>query len=129
MSTIRKYKKGEDIQLSKNFHLSEFECPCSECQWTLVDLDHVKKLQWKRSRWKKSVKLTSAYRCDAHNKRVGGVTKSQHKEGTATDIRVRGMAPDKVADDCEKFDGLGRYTTFTHLDSRGYKARWDFRKK
>ena len=37
------------------------------------------------------------------------------------------MHPDEVADACEKFDGLGRYDTFTHIDSRGSKARWDKR--
>lgn len=50
-------------------------------------------------------------------------------KGTATDIVVKGMTPDEVADACEKFDGLGRYDTFTHIDSRGKKARWDFRSK
>ena len=37
------------------------------------------------------------------------------------------MDPDEVADACEKFDGLGRYDSFTHIDSRGSKARWDKR--
>lgn len=129
---IKQYKKGEDIQLSKNFHLSEFECPCSECQWTLIDTEHVEYLQRKRDKWKKSIKITSGYRCDAHNKRVGGATYSQHKEGTATDIQVKGMAPNEVADDCEDANGLGRYNTFTHVDNRKLpkgkrKARWDFR--
>ena len=51
-------------------------------------------------------------------------------EGTATDIAVKGMSPDEVADCAEKlFDGLGRYDTFTHVDSRGKKARWDLRSK
>jgi hypothetical protein len=51
-------------------------------------------------------------------------------KGTATDIAVKGMSPDEVADCAEKlFDGLGRYDTFTHVDSRGKKARWDLRSK
>ena len=52
---------------------------------------------------------------------------SQHKLGTATDIQVSGMHPSEVQDACEKFDGLGRYDSFTHIDSRGSKARWDKR--
>ena len=35
-----------------------------------------------------------------------------------------------VADIAEKlFDGVGRYDTFTHVDSRGLRARWDMRTK
>jgi hypothetical protein len=37
------------------------------------------------------------------------------------------MHPSEVQDACEKFDGLGRYDTFTHIDSRGSGARWDMR--
>ena len=37
------------------------------------------------------------------------------------------MDPSEVQDACEKFDGLGRYDTFTHIDSRGGRSRWDKR--
>ncbi len=76
-----------------------------------------------------SITINSAYRCPAHNKKVGGSPKSQHVDGTATDITVSGMTPTAVQDASEGFDGLGRYDTFTHVDSRGTKARWDFRKQ
>ena len=131
MPRVKKYKKGSDVKLSKNFHLSEWDCKCNdpECQWTLVSADHVEYLQGKRDEWKKSIKITSAYRCEKHNKAVGGSSRSRHKMGDATDIQVKGMDPSEVADRCEDADGLGRYNTFTHTDSRGSKARWDFRKK
>ena len=129
MADIKKFKRGEDVQLSKNFHLREYECKCGKCPETLVDLDHIKKLQVLREDLASSIKITSAYRCEAHNKKIGGSPKSQHKEGTATDIQVKNMSPDEVADACEKFDGLGRYDTFTHVDSRGSKARWDNRSR
>ena len=131
----KKYKKGQDIKLSKNFHLSEFDCKCNrpDCEWTIIDTEHVKRLQRKRSKWKKSIKITSGYRCPAHNKAVGGSSQSRHVQGDATDIQVKGMSPNEVADDCENFNGLGRYNTFTHVDSRPKgekkrKSRWDFRK-
>jgi hypothetical protein len=127
MANIQKFKRGEDKKLSANFHLSEFECKCGKCLETLVDLDHVAKLQQLRHDLGSSIRITSAYRCPDHNSAVGGAKNSQHKKGTATDIQVRGMDPDEVADACEKFDGLGRYDTFTHIDSRGSKARWDKR--
>jgi uncharacterized protein YcbK (DUF882 family) len=127
MANIKKFKRGENVKLSANFHLSEYECKCSKCQETLVDLEHVARLQQLREDLGSPITITSAYRCPEHNAAVGGSSRSQHKEGTATDIVVSGMSPDEVADACEHFDGLGRYDTFTHIDSRGAKARWDKR--
>ena len=127
MANIKKHQKGENIKLSPNFHLKEYECKCSNCSETLVDMDHIAKLQQLREDLGSSIRITSAYRCPAHNSAVGGVSSSQHTKGTATDIQMSSMDPDEVADACEKFDGLGRYDTFTHIDSRGSKARWDNR--
>lgn len=129
---MRQYKKGVRTKLTPNFYSTEFDCRCKdpECQWTIIDLEHVEKLQEKRNKWRKSIKITSGYRCPKYNKLIGGATNSQHPKGTATDIQVSGMTPDKVADDCEDFKGLGRYNSFTHTDSRSWDkpARWDFRK-
>jgi len=127
MANVKKYKKGERIKLSNNFTLREYDCSCSNCTETLVDLDHVKRLQKLREDLGVSIHITSAYRCPAHNAAVGGSANSQHKLGTATDIQVSGMDPTAVQDACEHFDGLGRYDSFTHIDSRGSKARWDKR--
>lgn len=129
MANVKTYKKGEDVQLSKNFHLKEWECSCSNCTETLVDLAHVAKLQKLRQDLGVPITITSAYRCPAHNKMVGGSPNSQHLKGTATDIQVKGMDPTAVQDACEHFDGLGRYDTFTHVDSRGSRARWDQRSR
>ena len=129
MADIKKFKRGEDARLSKNFHLREYECKCGKCPETLVDMDHIEKLQALREQLGSSIRINSAYRCPDHNKNIGGASKSQHMEGTATDIVVSGMNPDEVADACEKFDGLGRYDIFTHIDSRGSKARWDNRSR
>jgi uncharacterized protein YcbK (DUF882 family) len=131
MSKIRIYKKGVKVQITKNFASTEFDCSCKypECQSTILDVAHIELLQKKREEWNKPVKITSAYRCQRHNKDVGGASQSRHILSDATDIQVVGMTPDQVADSCESFDGLGRYNTFTHIDSRGSKSRWDFRKK
>ena len=123
---IKTYKRGQDIKLSANFHLSEFECKCSyaDCVDVIVDMDHITKLQQLRDGVKKSISISSGHRCLKHNKDEDGVDESQHPKGTATDIKVSGMFPAIVQEKCEHFDGLGRYKTFTHIDSRGYKARW-----
>ena len=60
-----------------------------------------------------------------HNRAVGGVLNSEHVMGCATDIDVEDMRPDEVQARCEDFDGLGYYSSFTHVDSRGYTARWN----
>lgn len=132
MARLREYKKGVRTQITKNFWSTEFDCKCSdpECKWTKIDLDHVEKLQKLREDLGESLEITSGYRCDKHNKRVGGASRSRHKEGDSSDLKAKTKSPETVAKAAEKigFDGIGRYTTFTHLDSRGYKARWNFRK-
>lgn len=125
---INVYRKGEDVWLSDNFHLREFECPGDEESTTLVCPDHVNKLQLFREQIKKPILINSAYRYPAYNARIGGASRSRHMIGDATDIVVPGMKPKEVADVAERFgfDGVGRYPTFTHLDSRGYRARWGY---
>jgi uncharacterized protein YcbK (DUF882 family) len=128
----KEYAKGKDTKITKNFSSSEFDCNCKydDCRTTIIDVEHVEKLQELRDKWRKPIKITSAYRCAKHNADVGGATKSRHVKGDATDIQVKDLTPDQVADDCEEFSGLGRYNSFTHIDSRpGNKARWDFRGK
>lgn len=124
-SGVLSFAKGSDIQLSKNFHLSEWQCLCGHCSRTTVDFNHVEKLQLLRDSLGRSISINSAYRCPAHNSEVGGVVNSEHVMGCATDIDVEGMSPAQVQSKCENFDGLGYYSSFTHVDSRGYTARWN----
>ena len=127
---IRTYLRGEDVQLTTHFHLREMECRCGECPTTLVSHHHMARLEELRERLGgHSVTITSGFRCGAHNLACGGHTNSQHCDGIATDIMARGCSPDEVADEAGAlgFDGIGRYDTFTHLDSRGYRSRWDRR--
>ncbi len=137
MANVKIFAKGANVQLTKNFNSNEFDCKCklATCKQTLIDMDHVANMQALRERIGKSITQTCGYRCAAHNKAVGGVSNSQHTLGYASDIVVPGLTPNQVADLAEPiFNGLGRYDTFTHVDSRalgqkGAKARWDFRTK
>lgn len=128
MANVKIFKRGDTTQLTRNFNVSEFECNCKKCPETLINLDHVDNLQQLRDDLNASIHINSAYRCPDHNKAIGGEKNSMHMKGHATDIVVEGMTPGEVQDSCERFDGLGRYDTFTHIDSRGYRARWDLRK-
>lgn len=73
--------------------------------------------------------VSSGFRCEVHNRNVGGVSNSQHLYGIAVDLLVpEGFTVDELADWCEYvgFDGIGRYYDegFVHVDTRGSKARW-----
>lgn len=73
--------------------------------------------------------VTSAYRCRRYNAAIGGAPASQHPEGNAADVVSKLHMPTVVAHAAESIPdvangGLGRYTGFTHVDRRGYKARW-----
>lgn len=129
-STVINLVKGLDLQLTKNFHSSEFDCKCKydSCKETLIDLDHLVELQQLRDEIG-PLTITSAYRCDKHNKDVGGSPNSTHTRGEATDLVSRNVSPKELADACEYFNGLGRYPNFTHIDSREIEpkdgvARW-----
>lgn len=122
---ISEYRRGDNVQLSKHFNTCEFECRCGKCQEVFIFDIHIDKLQELRDKIDMPIAITSGYRCPEHNAAVGGAKKSQHMLGTATDIIVRDLSPIDVYNICDKmFDGVGKYDSFTHVDSRGYKARW-----
>ena len=130
------------MNLTKNFKREEFDCKCgcempSSVFYEIEDLAN--ELQTIRDHFKAPIQINSAYRCPSHNKAIGGVSNSQHVLGKASDIVIKGYTPDEVADKLEvmlkdeclfpfHLGGIGRYNTFTHIDIRANKARWDNRK-
>ncbi len=116
------------MRLSPNFWRSEFTCGCG-CGFNTVDTALLTRLEVIREFFDTKVKVTSACRCEAHNKAVGGGKNSQHLIGRAADIQVQNVDPSLVqefVDDMWPDDGgLGRYNTFTHIDTRTVKARWE----
>lgn len=123
---MKTYQKGVPVRLSENFVSTEFDCNCKfeSCKTTKIDDRLIEKLQEKRYSWGKPIAINSGYRCTKWNQVVGGAKHSQHLNGKAADIVVHGKTPKSVANDCEDFNGLGRYKSFTHVDVRPYKARW-----
>lgn len=125
LGNVYVYKKGSFRPLTENFQAYEFDCKCSFCNETKIAAYHIHELQKFRNELARPIFITSAYRCPHHNKAVGGVKRSRHLIGDATDIVVPGMHPKIVQSEAVNFfDGLGHYRTFTHVDSRGYQAQW-----
>lgn len=75
--------------------------------------------------------ILSAYRSPAYNAACpGAATQSYHMRNMALDLAFD-CAPAEVAKAAEALrdkgffkGGIGRYATFTHIDTRGYKADW-----
>jgi uncharacterized protein YcbK (DUF882 family) len=114
--------------LGHYFNRDEFRCPCG-CGQDTVDAALVYALDALRRRMGAPVTVTSGVRCKEHNSNIGGSTGSQHILGKAADIKVEGKTPSEVADYLEdeyagKY-GIGRYSTWVHLDVKsGPKRRW-----
>tara|TARA_B110000259_G_C13951029_1_gene376777 strand:- start:571 stop:963 length:393 start_codon:yes stop_codon:yes gene_type:complete len=130
------------MKLTHNFSKSEFECKSGE-EMPLDVLENVKllaiQLQKIREYVGKPIRINSAYRSEAHNEAIGGVKTSQHILGKAADITIDTFTPDEVVSIIENMltnemlggfyiGGLGSYNTFTHIDIRDKKARWNFKK-
>ena len=126
------------MKLTKNFSLDEFQCKCG-CDMPRSVMENIFKLSDQLQILRDiygSIHINSAYRCESHNESIGSNSTSQHILGKAADITAE-LKPGELADVIEediqnnivKLGGLGRYNTFTHVDIRGYKARWDNTKK
>ena len=127
---LKAYSVAKDgaTYISKNFRVREFRCQDGS-DVVFIESDLVDILQKIRDHFGKAVTITSAFRTASHNKKVGGATYSQHLYGKAADIKVSGVAASVVADYVETLmpntGGIGRYSTFTHVDVRKVKSRWN----
>lgn len=100
------------------FKASEFKCPC--CGESNMDRDFLEKLDGARMMSGFAYKITSGYRCERHNEKVGGKPTSSHLEGCAADLGVSGsyerycMLRDLRAMGFKRF-GIG--PDFIHVDN------------
>jgi len=112
------WKTGDSIQFTENFSSKEFECPSAKEH--IISKNLVNKLQELRTRYGKSITITSGYRSAEHNTKVGGVKNSQHVLGLAVDLTAKDL--NKLYDlCCEIFSAIGdgrKKGKFIHVDVR-----------
>lgn len=110
-----------------NFQIREFACHDGTNE-ILIDGNLVRRLQDIRDKFGVTT-ITSAYRTPEWNKHEGGVPNSQHVLGKASDTVCKGTSPLEVAMYAEAIGlgGIGLYSSFTHIDTRDIKTRWDNR--
>lgn len=76
--------------------------------------------------------ITSGYRCNAHNRAVGGKQDSAHTQGRAVDIKcLDGRSRWLIIDSLIKagFNRIGIAKTFIHVDddpSKDSKVIWEY---
>lgn len=114
----------------KYFGRHEFACKCGRCGGYPVEPSEklVRVLDVLRERMGVPVYVNSGVRCKSHNVSVGGSKDSRHIYGDAADIRTDTITPKTMYEAaCALLPdgGVGLYSWGIHVDTRGYKARWN----
>lgn len=115
-----------DDRISAHFTLREHVCKgcggsCGNPQPAHPDL--YPKLDRIREAIDEPLIVTSGYRCEAHNAKVGGAPRSRHLYGDAVDVKPASGRQD-VLDEIVRqavtlgFRGIKRYDRWVHLDLR-----------
>jgi uncharacterized protein YcbK (DUF882 family) len=130
-ATVKVYSKAKNgsTKLSTNFSVKEFACH-DGTDTVFISPELVTVLQKIRDHFGKAVTINSGYRTDAYNAACKDTaTYSQHKYGLAADIAITGVTPLQVAQYAQTLlpsnGGIGLYKSFTHVDVRKTKSRWD----
>ena len=119
---------------TNNFKVSEFACKC--CGGNHIDQRVLDMAQTIRDELGVPVRVNSGYRCEEHNRRVGGVKGSKHTKGLAADLSCS-KGSKVMFDTVKKLHSEGklpnldyciRYKSFIHIDCGGRrKSLWEIR--
>lgn len=119
-------KNDGDKYISSNFKIREFRCKDGSDRIKLSP-QTIEVLEALRNWFGRPVHINSAYRTPKYNRKIGGASRSRHVVGDACDIRIDGVPPAAIVAYIERFypkHGVGLYSTFVHIDSRGYRVYW-----
>lgn len=121
--------------LSPHFRISEFDCNHCGKHGKEIDPELLAVLEDVREYYDSYIVVNSGVRCPIHNRAVDGAQNSTHlSEGSLTgtpcaaDIVVNDVPPENVRKYLtrkypDKY-GIGKYSSFTHIDVRPTMARW-----
>ena len=113
--------------LSAHFSSKEFTCHCG-CGGSIVQPSLILALEEVRALAGVPLRITSGYRCPAHNRAIGGALKSEHMAGLAADVQCASLpALYLAALHVPAIKGIGIYLKpdgWLHLDVRGHVSRW-----
>jgi len=126
-------RDGATFHPSEHFTYAEFMCKDGSdvVIWCPLLFEGLEKIR--QHFGGKPVDIDSGYRTYSHHaaiyRNIGIPVKkySEHPNGRAADIAVISVAPNEVADYAESigFGGVGRYNTFTHVDTGSPNRRWN----
>ena len=84
---VKTYASNDSTQLSAHFNVREFRCKCGGTHDILISSELIEKLEQLHAAFHCSkIIVNSGYRCQTHDKNVGGNGVGQHTKGTAADI-------------------------------------------
>jgi len=110
------------MNLTKNFTSAEMSCKC--CGAVFMDGEFMRALQRLRDIVKFPLPINSGFRCEKHNKKIGGAKHSRHLVGCAADISTKNLSISQIKTLKEaiklidEFDGVAEGDGFVHVDSR-----------
>lgn len=116
-------------QLTEHFSVSEMKCRC--CGRCEMQPEFMAKLEHYRLDCDIPLPISSGFRCDTHNAKVGGTQNSWHLKGRAADIvwtHLTGRQKYILLQVAMQhgFRGIGISEDFLHLDNRDNYAMWTY---
>lgn len=125
--------RGVDVRLSKNLMAHEVVCQgVGCCRESIISKRMVETYQGIRDEYGEAIEIATAggsgYRCETHNREVGGASGSLHKVGCAFDMHCRDKAKLLRIVERKITDGeIGVYSTFLHVGvwNRGFVNRFN----
>lgn len=106
-------------------HFKKKEMACKHCGKVKYDIALMAKLELVRLYLNEPITINSGYRCEIHNKNVGGAKNSLHLKGKAVDIRAKNQKElIRIVEKVFTNGGIGYYKSFIHVDV-GPKRRWN----